>query len=77
MKTSRILALSQLILSLIIIIGFFIILGLVLYFKLDLAVVRELSPMILLVLYFWFQRQRPHSDDDPATAGGAPTGSSK
>lgn len=75
MTTGRLLAVSQLALSLLLIVCFFITLGFVLYLKLDLAIVRELSPMILLVLYFWFQRQRPHSDDDPS-AGGASNGSS-
>ncbi len=64
-EVGRLLARSQLFLSTLLILGYF---GLLFMAGLKLIssdAGRDLTPIVGIVVYFWFQRQRAHSDDDP------------
>lgn len=77
MRTARLLACAQIWLSVLVLVAFFGLLFLIVLRVGDKEVLKDLiqllSPLVTLVLFFWFQRQRPHSDDDPTEASPDPT----
>jgi hypothetical protein len=60
----RMLARSQLLLSILIIVGYFALLVLAGFGKMDGTYAKELTPFVGILVYYWFQRQRPHSAVD-------------
>lgn len=60
----RLLARSQLGLSILIFAGYFSVMGLAAFNKIDGSYVKELTPIVSLVAFYWFQRQRPQSATD-------------
>jgi len=66
----RMLARSQLLLSVLVILGYFVLLILAGFGKMDGTYAKELTPLIGIVIYYWFQRQRPHSEVDGTNGNG-------
>jgi hypothetical protein len=64
---ARLLARSQLAITLLVLIGFFLMLVGEGMHLLSAGTSKEFSPYVGVIVFFWFQRQRPRSDDDPPT----------
>lgn len=73
----RMLARSQLFLSVIFIFGYFGLLGAAALKWIDGSYVKELTPIVGIIVFFWFNRQRPRSAADQNDASGGAAASAK
>lgn len=64
----RMLARSQFTLSVLFIVGYFALLVLAGLKTIDGSYAKELTPLVGIIVYYWFQRQRPHSANDSTGA---------
>lgn len=60
----RMLARSQLGLSIMFVAGYFGLIWLTSQKYVDGSYVKDLTPIVGIIVYYWFQRQRPHSGTD-------------
>ena len=69
MRTSRLLACAQVWITVLILLAFFGLIFLIVLRQSDMTVLKDmvalLMPLITPAVYFWFQRTRPRSEDDP------------
>lgn len=63
----KLLARSQLGLSVLLILGYFGLWLLAGLHRISSDAPKDVTPFVGIVIYYWFQRQRPHSADDPSS----------
>jgi len=60
----RMLARSQFGLSILLLVGYFVLIALAGMKLIDVSIVKDITPFIGIVVYYWFQRQRPRTGND-------------
>ncbi len=70
----RMVARSQLALSFVLIIGHYILIALTAMKVVDESYLHDSTQLVSLVVFYWFQRQRPQSATDAAQNGNTPQG---
>ena len=68
----KLLARSQLGLSVLVILGYFGLWLLAGLHRISTDAPKDVTPFVGMVVYFWFQRTRPHSADDPPDSNPTP-----
>lgn len=69
----RMLATSQFRITIIFIVGYFGLVVATAMKLIDSAVLKDVSPFVGIIVYYWFQRQRPHSATDGENGNGVTT----
>jgi hypothetical protein len=66
----KMLARSQLWLSVMFIVGYFSLVVATAAKWLDASILKDVTPFVGIIIYYWFQRQRPHSAVDGTNGNG-------
>lgn len=66
----RMLARSQFTITIVFIIGYFGLVVATAMKVLDSTILKDVSPFVGMIIYYWFQRQRPHSATDGTNGTG-------